>query len=354
MMTMEDDYVPPDMPDFDIEEQEHAMARPSAAHSAPGDVLGTPIRVDNNESGMLEFDTPVIEVRQGRQAAAKKHRGKVLDESTEISRSKMREWIMDPNSVKELLREPRTLPKTKAEAVKQQNVELLKKGKLIETLSREPLSGLMGPRLCEVLASMSAQSVRVQEPASSKKRKANVEPEKEAAAEDDDLRGIPDAQHDNVWDNPEMPDYDMPEMDMEPQQQQDEYEEIAAAPESARRGMLEDTVFDEYVRDVEEVDEEHGREADDDLQGRVTEQEERTKKVIVMLQKSFRQAENKTLHFHTMVQGSATETPSKHTAAVAFYELLGLHAKGFVKLEQEEAFGEISIHQTQLLMKKKA
>ncbi len=355
---MEDDYAPPempDMPDFDIEE--HAIARPSAAHSAPGDVLGTPIRTENNESGMLEFDTPVIELKKGKAAASKRRRGHILDESTEIPKAKMREWIMDPNSVRDLLREPRTLPKTSAEAAKRHNEDLLKKGKLVETLAREPLSGLMGQRLREVLASLATKSTQVQQPDMPKKRKASVqEPQQEAAPEDNEVQDMGDvAQQDNVWDAPEMPDvpeYDyQPDMDYEqPQHQEDEQEAAPAAQARSSRGM-EDSVFDEYVKEDEEGEEEGAGRSED---GKVTEQAERTKKVIVMLQKSFRKSEKKPLQFRTMIQGSAEEVPSRHTAAVAFFELLGLHAKGMVKLDQKDAFGDISIVQTPLLMKQKA
>lgn len=38
-------------------------------------------------------------------------------------------------------------------------------------------------------------------------------------------------------------------------------------------------------------------------------------------------------------------------AAVAFFELLGLNAKGFVKLEQKSAYGDITIAPRDLLIK---
>ncbi len=352
---MEDDYGAPDMPDMpDFEIEEHAIARPSAAHSAPGDVLGTPIRTENNESGMLEFDTPVIELKKGKAAASKRRRGHILDESTEIPTAKMREWVMDENSVLDLLREPRSLPKTSAEAAKRHNEELLKKGKLVETLSREPLSGLMGQRLREVLASLGTKSIQAQQPDNARKRKSSVqEPEQWAAPEGDEARDMGDvAQQDNVWDAPDMPDYGyQPDMDFEQQQHQEDEQEVAPAAQARSSRAMEDSVFEEYVKDDEEEQEEGPGRSED---GKVTEQAERTKKVIVMLQKSFRKSENKVLQFRTMIQGSSVEAPSRHTAAVAFFELLGLHAKGMVKLDQKDAFGDIAIGQTQLLMKQKA
>ena len=36
---------------------------------------------------------------------------------------------------------------------------------------------------------------------------------------------------------------------------------------------------------------------------------------------------------------------------MAFFELLGLNAKGFVKLEQKQAFGDITIAPKELLIK---
>ncbi|KAJ1488677.1 hypothetical protein T484DRAFT_1782451 [Baffinella frigidus] len=83
---------------------------------------------------------------------------------------------------------------------------------------------------------------------------------------------------------------------------------------------------------------------------------ERTKKVIVMLQKSFkRRVTAAPLQFAAMIQPVEEDAPppSKHTAAVAFFELLGLHAKGFVNLSQPVAFGDISIAPQDRLMKQK-
>ena len=106
-------------------------------------------------------------------------------------------------------------------------------------------------------------------------------------------------------------------------------------------------IFDEYEPDVEVEEGEAGQE-------RVQEHQERTKKVILMLQKNFKRRESvQPLHFTQMIRTPESAAPSKHTAAVAFFELLNLHAKGFVSLDQKNAFGDIAIQAEDKLMKYK-
>ena len=46
--------------------------------------------------------------------------------------------------------------------------------------------------------------------------------------------------------------------------------------------------------------------------------------------------------------------PTRTQAAVAFFELLHLHAKGFVKLDQPQAYSDIAIASTEQLHRFKA
>uniref|UniRef100_A0A6U4LIV4 Rad21/Rec8-like protein N-terminal domain-containing protein n=3 Tax=Hemiselmis andersenii TaxID=464988 RepID=A0A6U4LIV4_HEMAN len=359
-----DDYPAPDMPDFDVE-QPHPTARPSGVHS---ELPATPIHASgNDESGMLDFDTPVIEMKKGKQA--KKRRANQMDDATEISKNTMRTWIHDADAVKDTLREPRTIPKTAQEAAKRRKDELLRKNRLAEAQAQEPLCGLIGPALAKAMAAMGPPQIVVQQAkeGNSRKRKSAGLNDTSNAGEDESMQNA--TAQDDAWD-PQQPDFDQPydtgydegmPVQEYPDEVQGEGEEGVVAP-------VVDSVFGDYVKDD---DEEEGGAEEEGLHGKVTEQGERTKKVILMLQKCFSHDKAKSdspaskvsapeeapapkpLEFHKIIKGSAGEKPSKHTAAVAFFELLGLQAKGMVHLEQSEAFGNISIGQTPLLLKAK-
>jgi len=99
-----------DMPDIDFE-PEPAAARESEAHalSLGGDSAGpTPMRT--SEDG-LEFDTPKIEVKKAKKGKAKIKK----DKETNLDTETYKKWISDPESVKDILREPRPLPRNREE-----------------------------------------------------------------------------------------------------------------------------------------------------------------------------------------------------------------------------------------------
>mmetsp|Transcript_15730 Transcript_15730/g.39562 ORF Transcript_15730/g.39562 Transcript_15730/m.39562 type:complete len:594 (+) Transcript_15730:106-1887(+) len=366
-----EDFPAPDMPDFAMEEP-HTVARPSAAHSVPP---ATPVQLPGpDDSGMLDFDTPVIEMKKGKQG--KKRRANQMDETTEISKNTMRNWIHHAESLDQTLREPRTLPKTAHEAAKRRKDELLKKNKLAEAQAQEPLCGVIGPALAKAMAAMGPPQIVVQQAkeGSSRKRKPAGSNDASNLVDDDSMQNAPP--QDDACD-PQQPDFDPPydaydgyDAPYDERVEEAEYEDQGQGQaQEGGDGQVTDSVFGDYVMDEDE--EEEGRTGEEGLHGKVTEQGERTKKVIVMLQKCFLQEEAKAksppskasasheapaakpLEFHKIIRGSSGEKPSKHTAAVAFFELLGLQAKNLVHLQQSEAFGNISITQTPELLKEK-
>jgi len=378
---MMEDYQAPEIEDFEMEQDMPQLARPSMAHSE----LPTPGK-SGNDSGMLDFDTPNIEVKK-----SKKRRPNALDENIELPKATMRMWVMEPAAIKDSLRESQsTVPKTAEEARRRRKVELARKGKLADVLSREPLSALIGPALVEIMASMPTVArggASKEEKSSSRKRKSSAaqelaaaEAEKEGdegaeqqqAGEGDDV-----APYDDVYEHQE---YDAPQYD--DMTQNDDWNNESslqeAGAEEGGEGAGLDSVFGQYVNEEDEEEEEDEEAEGDGAAGSgppKVNHGERTKKVIVMLQQCFAKQSSgssgaasrkskasssslpedkeEPLEFQKIIRGSAGEKPSKHTAAVAFFELLGLQAKGLVELGQDDAFGEISIGKTNLLVKAK-
>ena len=99
----------------------------------------------------------------------------------------------------------------------------------------------------------------------------------------------------------------------------------------------------------DDVDEgEEAADVDGESGNRLT---ERTKKAIVMLQHEYNANPDphKPLSYRAIMQPSNAPKPSRTQAAVAFFELLHLHAKGFIKLNQPVAYNDIAISSTEQL-----
>jgi hypothetical protein len=59
----------------------------------------------------LEFDTPNLEVKKAKKGKAKMKK----DKSTNIDTETYKKWISDPDSVKDILRQPRPVPRNREE-----------------------------------------------------------------------------------------------------------------------------------------------------------------------------------------------------------------------------------------------
>jgi hypothetical protein len=59
----------------------------------------------------LEFDTPNVEVKKAKKGKAKMKK----DKATIIDTETYKKWISDPDSVKDILRQPRPLPRNREE-----------------------------------------------------------------------------------------------------------------------------------------------------------------------------------------------------------------------------------------------
>mmetsp|Transcript_22404 Transcript_22404/g.52935 ORF Transcript_22404/g.52935 Transcript_22404/m.52935 type:complete len:588 (-) Transcript_22404:45-1808(-) len=349
-LEMDPDLAGPDLPDFDdiqYVEPEPPKARPSEAVS--GSVPPTPLKEGESMAEGMEFDTPVVEVKRPRLANRRKRNHAQLDKSTEIPKEVVRAWIMNPDSVSDLIRQPQPLPRNRAEVAKNELV----RSKVLDAVMVQPLSGFLGPRLHRFMLDMSTPERRPA-PASGKKRKAGQEEPVDVELEDEDKRMEDEDEEGDKEDKegdkeisaaPE----DEPEVPQEeelPMQEEEAPAEVGEASEAPQAGVVEG-VFSDYVQD--DVDELEEGDADKEI----PEQQERTKKVILMLQKSFKHKEKSApLRFQQMIHpAEGAPPPTKHTAAVAFFELLGLNAKGFVKLEQKSAYGDITIAPRDLLIK---
>jgi hypothetical protein len=83
----------------------------------------------------------------------------LIENPIEIPQHTLWKWHNDPIAMRETLREMRTLPKTADEARKRRKADLFEPGELAKTQSNEPLSGLVGQGLAEVMATMSSSSL---------------------------------------------------------------------------------------------------------------------------------------------------------------------------------------------------
>mmetsp|Transcript_40078 Transcript_40078/g.82061 ORF Transcript_40078/g.82061 Transcript_40078/m.82061 type:complete len:356 (+) Transcript_40078:197-1264(+) len=344
-LEMDPDLAGPDLPEFeDIQYVEPPKARPSEALES---VPPTPVR-DESSMGGMEFDTPVVEVKRPKLAHRRKRNHAQLDKSTEIPKDVVRAWIMNPDSVSDIVREPHTLPRNRAEVVRGQESY----GRKGDAVLANPLSGFLGTRLTRFMQEMSSAEPFQQPEAkeSSKKRKAGQDEPVDIDIEEQDRTFEDDAQIEAQPEEPEVPvEEEVPaeaEEEEGSREPEEMVEESGEPPAVIPAGAVEG-VFSDYVQDDDDDEAyDEGKE--------IPEQQERTKKVILMLQQSFKGKDKKAapLRFQQMIHpAEATSAPSKHTAAVAFFELLNLNAKGFIKLDQPKAYGDILIAPRELLVR---
>jgi len=334
------------IPDFEMEEP--LAARPSEAH--PASLPPTPIiSRESEDGGLTSFATPELEINQRAKAARRRGTKRPqLDAAIELHKEVTRAWVMDPESVLDLVRAPRALPRTRRATEFQ---DALEGGRgMAEAIMRQPMSNFLGSRLRHLIAESATEGA-----AQRSTKKARQEAQKNVQ----ESRAEPEPEPEVL---PEI-DYDPTAMEAEDHSMLGESQgamETAEADVEGGRGSGGGGIFEDYADNSVDNVEDGGEGLDDaDSAGPgAVEHQERTKKVIKMLQKSFNDARRRKksatepLHFASMIQPEDSDqpAPTKHTAAVAFFELLGLHAKGYVHLQQPEAFGDISISAKDLLL----
>lgn len=260
------------------------------------------------------------------------------DKTTNLDTEMYKKWISDPESVKDILKAPRPIALNRHAAKGRRFQTLAAQGKLVETLVKEPLQGYMGKRLTALYVELGerchvAQSEdkhQEHEEASSKKRKSRSE-DKEEEEEQMQVAG----------DEFGMIEMDMPEVEMHHTPQQARASEAHGQPSSSNG-------FAGFEMPVEEDEGEEAVEVDPEAENRLS---ERAKKAIVMLQNEYSKSANPKhpLSYNKIMQPANAPKPSRTQAAVAFFELLHLHAKGYVKLNQPSAYSDIAISQTEKL-----
>eukprot|EP00960_Hanusia_phi_P056043 763136-Hanusia_phi.AAC.8 len=332
-VNMEEAAFKDDLPEFN---PELAPARESELHPPSlGSVPPTPIRMSQASVG-LELETPVLDAkRQSRLASKRRKKDIQMDKKTELEKEVRVKWL---ESTSDLVRDPCKYPRKTYENAKLLNSDASGRSKLVSMLAQEPLSGYLGSRLSKFMIEQPSRREEVSQ-SSSKKRKVRAREAEEEVVDQSQLPTEPEELPGAMDEMAEVPEAPMDDSIAEP---------VLSQPDLSqdREALLaSSSIFDEYEPDVEVEEGEGGQE-------KVQEHQERTKKVILMLQKNFkRRVSAQPLHFTQMIRTPEAAAPSKHTAAVAFFELLNLHAKGFVSLDQKNAFGDISIQAEDKLMK---
>ena len=284
-----------DMPDFDME-NEIPLARPSDVQSVS--LPATPGLKSLDESSVLVDKSPAIGVKKAvvKQVAKKRKPVVLLNQSTEIPKDEMRRWIMKPESASDLVRAPRPLPMNRQEEQKLYYDELRRKGQLADVMIAQPLVGFTSECLRKSLFDTDSGD----RDGASKKRKHREEDQEaiEAQLFNDDLDLAP----------PDFGDAgagwaeDAPVDDVE-------RSAVSEAPASDRRSAGPG-IFDQGVE--EERDEEEDEEPKE--KAKTTEQHERTKKVVLMLQKHFKGvSSHSALRFHAMIRTEPSAPVSRHT-----------------------------------------
>ena len=329
-----------DMPDIDFAAEDVELARESQAHqlsmAADSAGLPTPVRVSG---GGLDFDSPAIEAQLPRRAK----KGKVnlkKDASTNLDTDKYKSWISNPDSVKDIVRAPRPFPRNRKEAIARRYQNLAKEGRLVETLIMEPLTGHVGKKLTSFFRELGERghaavvereaAAAAEAMAASKKRKSREGDEEEpaqAGADEFSMEMDADVSYGDIHDMPH-------EGENVPDLRTDDNDHQAAFGD-----------FDEARLSVEERegmdDGEEAAEVDAEAETGLT---QAAVKAIGLLQHQFKiqktpkgEKNPGPLSYNKIMQPTPEAAPpTRHQATTAFYQLLNLHAKGFVKLDQPE------------------
>mmetsp|Transcript_80221 Transcript_80221/g.117575 ORF Transcript_80221/g.117575 Transcript_80221/m.117575 type:complete len:581 (+) Transcript_80221:77-1819(+) len=326
-----------DLPDMDFDTEEPVLGRESAAHalSLPGSAMPTPLRV--SEANDIEFSMEIPELDVKMSKKAKKVRANLKkDKHTIVNTETYKKWISEPDAVKDILRAPQPIAANRAEARGRRYQTLAAQGKLIETMVKEPLQGFVGKRLTAFFVELGdrahvTRSDEVQDAAektSSKKRKSC----KVAEEEEEEAAVQPGVHEETPLDDDVL----------EQQVESDAEPPVQARPSEADMGGAAQSM--DTGREKEESENEESEEETRKVEQRM---QERAKKTILILQNKFQGLGNskQPLSFQTLL-GSGESRPDKARAATTFFELLHLHAKGYVSLEQPAAYADISISAT--------
>jgi hypothetical protein len=295
----------PDMPEFDME-NEIPMARPSDVQTVS--LPATPGLKSLDESSILADNMPAIGVKKAvvKQVAKKRKPAVLLNQSTEIAKDEMRRWIMAPEAGAELVRPPRPLPLNRQAEQKMYYDELRRKGQLADVMLAQPLLGFIGERLRKSLFDADSGD----RASSSKKRKDREDVQQ---PEEPDMNMDAPPLHDDLdFPQPDFGDAGAGWGDDAAAEDVDR-SAISDAQASDRRSSGP-SIFDQgNDEEEEEGEEEHGQK----VKSKTTEQHERTKKVVLMLQKHFKTASSGALRFTEMVRTEPRAPVSRHTVSAA-------------------------------------
>ena len=295
------DLDPVDIPDlaadFDLEQElPPRMSEAPSMHSLPGTLRSSMDESSSVLNLQLTASTMVPKAAAGAKQAAKKRKAALLQNgNAELSKDVLRQWISSPEMVADTLREPRPLPRNRRELAMADHQRLHRRGQLAQLLTEEPLSGYVPPSLRALIAAAGAAAST--SPARKRKQPEGDEGQAgEARGEASHAGGVGmDESHAGDLADTTAPllddmEFQPPDMDCLPDGDED-----ARVVNLARPSHSDDRLPSSLVDGIGEEERDEGQgevavdgEEEENQHAMSIEQQERTRKVVLMLQRCFR------------------------------------------------------------------